>query len=120
MVQVRLVWRLPFLDVPSNAAITGCTTQPDGSDYILLGDTLLCSAAGYPAVSYTWQWTDGQSVHTATGQALMVTELGVRNYTCTAVNGMGSDSTTVDIGVMSKLQTSRFISILSYRLTVYV
>lgn len=91
-----------FTAAPTDVNITGYATDAIGELAVDIDGTLTCSASGYPAVTYHWEWNDGVAELFAAGPTLAVTEIGLINFTCTAVNALGSTSTTVQIGVIGR------------------
>ena len=93
--------------LPVNVTISGYTIKADDTNDLNIYGILTCDAVGYPDVTYQWEWNDGIANQVSTGQTLTVTQLGLRNYTCTATNAVGSDSETIELGVTGSLSASR-------------
>lgn len=88
-----------FTDSPVNVTVSGYAAYPSGVSNISQYGILTCTASGYPAVTYGWQWNDGITEQFAVGSSLVATELGRRNYSCIATNALGSALSTVAMDV---------------------
>ena len=80
-------------------SITGYAAYSGGVNNISVFGILTCNASGYPVVAYQWRWNDGVVDQFANGSILQVNNIGLRNYTCTAMNAVGNTSATSAIAV---------------------
>lgn len=85
--------------------IGGYLTQAD-ENYVFMNDTLSCNAIGFPVIDYQWQWNDGTSDQYADGQSLTIINNGLINYTCIAINDIGSAAIDNIVGTAGKLSTT--------------
>ena len=90
---------------PMNVTVNGFTTQSDGSTTVSQYGVVACSSIAFPPSTYQWEWNDGVTEQFANGSMLIVINIGLRNYTCTASNALGSMSTSVEISVTGRCRS---------------